>query len=223
MQQKPYTSYNPFFFIPFLCWVIAGGICLGWYDKQELFAAVNMRHTPFLDIVMYHVTRIGEGAVITVVLLVLMGVGVFRNWWYFFTALLCNAVPPLIIQVMKRIYEAPRPLRYFNDAAWIHISADWPRLYHNSFPSGHSSGAFSFFCFLACFLPRKYRAAGMVFFLLALIVAFSRIYLTAHFFSDIYAGSIVGTCLTLLFLIVMNYFRPRFFKTNDPITTTGAL
>lgn len=184
--------------------------------------AVNMRHTPFRDAVMYYASMMGEGSVITVVLLVLMGISTFRNWWYFITALLCNVVPALVIQILKRIYEAPRPLRYFNDAAWIHIGMDWPRLYHNSFPSGHSTGAFSFFCFLACFLPRRYRFVGVIFFLLALLVAFSRIYLAAHFFSDIYVGSIMGTCLALLMLTVMNYYRPRFFKNNDPFTSTGA-
>lgn len=223
VQRQPYTSYNLFFFIPFLCWMVAGAVCLVLYDKQEMFAAVNMRHTPFRDIVMHYASRMGEGAVIVVVLLVLMGISTFRNWWYFTTALLCNVVPALITQMLKRMYDSPRPLRYFNDAAWIHVGMDWPRLYHNSFPSGHTTGAFSFFCFLACFLPPRYRFIGIGLFLIALLVGFSRIYLAAHFFADIYAGSIMGTCIALLILMVMNYFRPRFFKTNDPVTTTGAL
>lgn len=221
-RKQPYTSYNLFFLVPFLCWVVIGALMLSQYDKQALFSAVNMRHTPFLDVMMYQISRLGEGAVIAVVLLVLLGIRTLRNKWYVVTALLCNVVPAMLIQLMKRIYQSPRPLQYFNDAAWIHVGADWPRLYHNSFPSGHTAGSFSFLCFLACLLPPRYRIFGVVLFVLALLVGISRIYLAVHFFADIYTGSILGTAVSVMILMIMNYFRPRFFKTNDPLISTNA-
>jgi membrane-associated phospholipid phosphatase len=220
LQQKPYTSYNAFFIIPFLVWVVAGAVLLMCYDKQVLFATVNMNHNPFLDTLMLFASRMGEGGLIAVVLLALLALKPFRNPWYFTAALVCNVLPALAIQVLKRIFEAPRPLNYFNEAAWIHVSTEWPRLYHHSFPSGHATGAFCFFGFLSCLLPAKYRYIGGLFFGFALLTALSRLYLAAHFFADIYVGSLVGTTMMLTGLSLMRRYRRRFFKDKPLMTTT---
>jgi len=79
---------------------------------------------------------------------------------------------------------------------------------------GHSTGAFSFFCFLSLILTARYKAFGLLFFLLALSVCYSRMYLAAHFFDDVYAGSILGTTLTMLMFSIMNQYKSKFFKKN---------
>lgn len=57
-----------------------------------------------------------------------------------------------------------------------------------SFPSGHTTSSFA--AFGVCFLSRaKYRYLAL---LLALIIAFSRIYLHVHYPSDILGGIILG-------------------------------
>ena len=58
----------------------------------------------------------------------------------------------------------------------------------------------------------KYNKWGLLFFLLALSVCYSRLYLAAHFFDDVYAGSIVGAVTTTLIFSVMNKYKDRFFK-----------
>ena len=201
--------------------MVAGGVLLYLYDKQLLFAAVNTRHTPPGDMLMYQVSRLGEGGVITAVLLVMWATRYFRNAWFFVAALLCTALPALVVQALKRTFDAPRPLHYFNDALWIHVHADWPRYYHHSFPSGHAAGAFSFFCFLACLLPSRHRWIGLVFFMLALLVACSRLYLAAHFFADVYAGSIAGTGVMLAGFAVMRHYMPWFFRDKEITVKTG--
>jgi membrane-associated phospholipid phosphatase len=88
----------------------------------------------------------------------------------------------------------------------MHYRPEWPVLLERSFPSGHSEGAFSFLCFLSLLLPYRYNKLGILFFLLALTVCYSRIYLAAHFFEDVYAGSIIGTvATTLIFSFMVRY------------------
>lgn len=211
-MNKPATTYNPWFLIPFALWVVTGGVLLSIHGNEALFKAVNTRHTPFLDVGMYYTTMLGEGVFITIVLLVLLGVHSLRNWWYFTAALLCNVLPTLLTQVIKRRVGAPRPLKFFEGADWVHTLPGWPRLMENSFPSGHTCGAFAFFTFLALLLPVRYRAWGIVLFLIAFMVGYSRMYLAVHFFADVYAGSIIGTVVAVSVIAVMNRYQSAFFK-----------
>ncbi|MCB9046878.1 MAG: phosphatase PAP2 family protein [Chitinophagales bacterium] len=211
-MQKPYTSYNPYFLVPFGTWLVAGGILLAGQGDEAIFKFVNLHHNSFLDVFMYRATLLGEGAVITLVLLILLGMNKLRNWWYFTAAILCNVLPSIITQVIKRSVDAPRPLKYFNEAPWIHSLPEWPRLMEHSFPSGHTCGAFGFFTFLALLLPARYRVWGLLLFVCALLVAYSRIYLAVHFMADVYVGSIIGTGFTLLVVTLMNRYQSVFFK-----------
>ena len=219
MSKQPYTSYNPFFLIPFIAWVAIGGLLLIFFDKQILFAAVNTHYNAVGDVTMFYTTWIGEGVTITTLLLLLLFViPAFRNWWYFITALLCNVLPTLVTQYVKHAANAPRPLKYFHEADWVHILPAWPRLYNQSFPSGHSTGAFALFCFLSMLLPLKYNKVGLLFFCLALAVAYSRLYVAAHFFADVYTGSIIGGSVSLATFSVMRRYQHYFFKKTNSLT-----
>lgn len=221
MRNKPYISYNPFFVVPFLLWVIAGGFLLSRYSKEYLFTLVNSRNTAMGDNLMYCTTWMGQAEVIVPVLLLLLLLPAFRNWWYLATAVVCNVAPLIIQQILKSWYDAPRPMNYFHSASWVHILPDWPHVYYRSFPSGHSEGAFSFFCFLSLLLPPRYSKLGLVFCILALAVCYSRIYLAAHFFDDVYAGSIIGMVTTTVMFSVMVWVRGKFFK-NEGTFVTGV-
>ena len=181
---------------------------LSLLSKQWLFAAVNVHNNQSGDIFMYYATFLGQPEVVIPVLAILLLVPALRNWWYFFTALICNICPLLVQQLLKRMFHAPRPLNYFHSAKWIHHLPEWPELLRNSFPSGHSQGAFSFFCFLSLLLPAKYRAFGFVFFIFAITVCYSRLYLAAHFFADVYAGSLIGGLTTTLLYTIMSRYKP---------------
>lgn len=212
MSKAPYTSYNPYFLVPFGIWVISGGVLLSVFDKELLFTAANTNHTPFADGLMYYTTLLGEGGFITVLLLVLLGISRFRNWWYFTAAVGTGVLPSLVTQYIKRTVDAPRPLKFFNEAEWIHTLPQWPRLMEHSFPSGHTCGAFSLFCFLSLLLSERYRYWGILFFVFAAMVGYSRMYVAAHFFEDVYAGSILGVSFTLLVTAIMRRYEHLFFK-----------
>jgi len=192
--------------------MIAGGISLLLFDKQLLFAIVNTHHSSIADRLMVWITKMGEGVFGTIILLLLVALKPFRNWWYFSAAFLCNAVPALIVQVVKEAFNEPRPLNYFRNAPWVHHLPEWERLMERSFPSGHTAAAFCLFSFLAFVLVPKYKWAGVLFFFLALLVGYSRIYLAAHFFLDVYAGSVFGVLFTILVVSIMRKYPLYFFR-----------
>ncbi len=215
MHKKWSLAYNPFFILPFLLWMIVGGFLLLNFTNKDLFCAVNSNHTELADKLMYLTTRMGEGWIIIAILLLLFAIPRFRSWWYFLSALLCNILPFFIQQSLKSYYDSPRPINYFKHAPWIHLPSGCPELLYRSYPSGHSEGAFCFFCFISLLLPPRYKAWGLLFFTLALAVAYSRVYLAAHFFADVYAGSILGTIGCVLVYSIMDQLKTRFFQKKD--------
>lgn len=212
------ASYNPWFMIPFILWMIAGILLFASFGRDELFRAVNQNHTPFLDTVMWCATFIGDGLGSAIILLSMM---LFfrscRNWWYVLAAVVCNIAPAILIQVIKNIVQAPRPFEYYKlDAAWIHYLDNWDKLHHNSFPSGHSGSVFSMCCFLSMILPKGQLRIGLGLFVLALLVAYSRMYLAAHFYADIFVGSLLGTIGSVLCMALMRHVGKRSFRIVHP-------
>lgn len=64
----------------------------------------------------------------------------------------------------------------------------------SSFPSGHSSRAFTMFGVLASF----YKEYIIGFYLIAILIAFSRLYLGVHYLSDVIFGSLIGVIIAQL-------------------------
>jgi membrane-associated phospholipid phosphatase len=215
LDKKQYIPYNPYFMVPFLVWVAAGGIAIMSISKSTLFFSINTHYSDTFDVLMYYITWLGQAEVIIPAMLLLLVVPRFRNWWFFTTALSCNVIPFLIQHFIKSWLNYPRPLLLLGDSPGLHYLQEWPLLLHSSFPSGHSQGAASFFCFLSLLLPAKYRRYGFLFFILSLLVCYSRIYLAAHFFGDVYAGSILGIVLTTLIYSVMDKYKGLFFRKKD--------
>lgn len=157
-----------------------------------------------LDAVMPWMTRMGQVEVIVPLLLLPFVFPRFRSSAYFYSALCCNFIPFLLQQGLKSLFNYDRPLAFFSDTnGQVHILSDWQHLYHRSFPSGHCAGAFSVFCFLALLLPERYKRAGLLLFIPALLVGYSRVYLAAHFVEDVYFGSMAGTVFTTLIFSAM--------------------
>lgn len=77
-----------------------------------------------------------------------------------------------------------------------------------SFPSGHTASSFAAFG-VFYFLNLKYK---YLVFLTAFLIAFSRIYLGVHYFSDIVGGIILGFGISYL---ICNYYKKNSDKINS--------
>jgi len=98
--------------------------------------------------------------------------------------------------------DALRPLSIIKDQV-IRIPANIEMTKLNSFPSGHSTSAFSLFTILALESSKKRNQIFLL--LMAMSVAFSRIYLLQHFLIDTWAGSFIGLLsATLVYQLVIS-------------------
>lgn len=104
-------------------------------------------------------------------------------------ALLTWAVDGLVSIAVKPFILRPRPFEALSDAI-VRI----PKPASTSFPSGHSTDAF----FLASFLAVLYPRLWPLYYTIALLIAFSRVYLGVHYPSDVLAGAVIGAALGAL-------------------------
>ncbi len=210
LQSKARIILNPYFHSVFLLWVSLAGSILAISTRIDIFKFINSHNTEATDRLFFLITYMGQPEVIIPTLIALMLLPQFRHKWYFFTGVACNISPLIIQQVLKKLFHHDRPFRMFSqDHDWIHFASYWTKLVgNNSFPSGHSQGAFSFFCFLSLLLPARYRMFGLLFGIFAVAVCYSRVYLAAHFFDDVFFGSIVGAVTTTLLFSLMNKYHP---------------
>lgn len=99
----------------------------------------------------------------------------------------------LIVTIVKRIIARGRP-RYFDEFGALHFQFPSWQASYASFPSGHSQTAFAIALSFAALFPRWRNT----FIVLAVIVAFSRVAVDAHYFTDIVAGSLWGAWFTVM-------------------------
>lgn len=111
----------------------------------------------------------------------------------------------LIVDILKFIFGRARPKLFFEQGIYGVKLFGTEHLYF-SMPSGHSATAFSLAVGVALFFPRFAIAAFGV----AILIAFSRIAITAHYLSDVVAGAYIGAAFALWLKVKMTQKGFRF-------------
>ena len=183
------------FLIPYLLILCACLVIKLVYTKAEIYFAVNAHYNPFFDWIQPYITDIGNGwtAVAIAAILTLF------NYRKALIVASSYAVTSISAQILKYIFDAPRPKLYFKDQiSRIHFVKAVEILSLHSFPSGHTVSAFTLAVIFTYWCKNK--AWGPLFLFIAVMVGYSRMYLSEHFFEDVTAGSVIGVIVTVIWL-----------------------
>ncbi len=164
---------------------------------QYLFVLINTHMgNDFFDAIMPILTDLHKQEIfMKYIVPVLLAVWIYRRRWHVVSvligAILCVALADNVTyRVLKPTFERPRPPAV---EKVIEIRTD--RYAGYSFPSNHAANNFAG----ATFLSYCYPAFTPLFYAVASLIAFSRVYVGVHYPADILAGGLVGFIFGLFF------------------------
>ncbi len=170
-----------------------------------------------MDTFMFVMTELGSVWFLTaasLLIVLIIGIKMKDKWGVVFFVLAVGGGSLLTI-LLKNLYLRDRPS--INDA----IDATG-----YSFPSGHSMGSLIFYGFVIYLVVRTRQRRWIQWLtvtllsLLIVIIGISRIYLSAHFPSDVLAGYIAGLIWLMLNLIALEWIQ---WHSKSPVPPVLAL
>lgn len=170
---------------------------------RALFQLVNSNGVPFLD--PFFLLLSAKATNVVVYLGVAVLVARKKHWSFFLSVLLTVglmiAFTDQVTNLFKFGLERLRPCHepVFKDSVRL-VKESCGGLY--SFFSGHASNSFALATFFSCFLKCHERKGGGLLFILATLIALSRVYLGVHYPLDIFCGALFGLFSGGLFWIL---------------------
>lgn len=197
------------------------------YPKPELHMLLNSHHSDLQDIFFKYYTLLAEWPLYALALLPLLWKKIKITLFF----AMCELTGGTILQILKHVISFDRPVSVFEHYPQLTLPlVQGVNMHHgNSFPSGHAS---TFFMFCTCFIiilayhyRRKEKPCSpktkILFFssplllVFAAVGAYSRVYLSQHFLSDVCVGSIIGFTTPFLMYYAC---RNKILKFNDKET-----
>lgn len=164
------------------------------WEFDILYAIQNI-HNPVLDKIMVGISSLGNAGILWVIIAIILLISKKhrKTGIHMFIAMVLTLFVGNLI--LKNLVQRERP-------CWIDTTI--PLLINNpkdySFPSGHTMNSFT--AAICIFLHQK--RWGIVAFVVAALIAFSRMYLFVHFPTDIITGMIIGISSALIINFLMN-------------------
>ncbi|MFQ7759289.1 MAG: phosphatase PAP2 family protein [Oscillospiraceae bacterium] len=154
-----------------------------------LYALVKIR-TPFWNGVMSAVTQLGGEVIFIVAAVVVFWCVSKWEGYYLMTIAFCGTV---LNQFLKLICRVPRP--WVRDPNFTIVESARAEATGYSFPSGHTQNAIGLFGGMARWGGRRWVRLGLT--ALALVIAFSRMYLGVHTPADVGVSLVLAAALVL--------------------------
>lgn len=177
-----------------------------------VYEGMQRLRSPGLDAVLIAITELGDTGVVIMVTAIVAFWLVWRGAWrtliYWLTAITGASV---INTAIKAALARPRPVELYLQGA-----SNW------SFPSGHSTVNAVLYGCLAMIIIRECRPGqripvAVVAAILIVLIGFSRLYLGAHWASDVLGGFVFGAMwLALLSLFYM-------YRQAEPLNVRGLM
>lgn len=200
LRLKELFKKNFFFLLPYFTFLIGGALLLIFSDKDKLHLYFNKYHNEYTNLIFYYITFLGDGWTALSIAIFLL----FIRYRYSIIIVLSYLLSSTTVQILKRYVfnDHVRPALFFKNNPDLYLIPGVDNNIFHSFPSGHSTTAFAVYFGLALFISNKWLKLCML--TLALLIALSRVYLSQHFFEDIYAGSLIGVASTLLIYFLLS-------------------
>lgn len=185
------------------------------FDQTVLRFIQAHCHNTVTDAIFPAVTYLGEGGLFWILLsLLLILLGKKRNWRSTGIVMLSAMLLGLLIGevTLKNIVCRPRP--FMEIAPGPELLIPPPDGY--SFPSGHSCASFA--AATAIFIrDKRFGAAAFV---LAGLIAFSRVFLFVHYPTDVLAGALLGVvCAIVVYITYGRLMEMRRDRSEDTKNT----
>jgi membrane-associated phospholipid phosphatase len=181
---------------------------------QKTYTAVLARRRKYLSKIMLLITRLGDIDTVTVMMIMLSSyLYKTRHWNSLISLAVAVGGGQTFVAIVKNLIKRERP-DFVNALR---------REKYFSFPSGHSFVAvclYGFVTYLGLQLVTGWKKLFVVFSGLAVIlgIGFSRIYLGAHWLSDVLASFAAGTAWLTMSLTFLEAKRARDIKKKDTLS-----
>lgn len=207
---------------------LAGGLFLGVLEDvltldplvladQSIYQLLQSLRTPWGNQLFVAVTELGDSTmnllVALTILIAFLWQRLFRPAGYWLIAVIGGGV---LVQGVKWLVHKPRPITIYQGVS------SW------GFPSGHTTMSVVIFGFLAILLVHQASlrrswvqfavALGMI-----LLIAFSRLYLGAHWLSDVLGGLSIGWAWIALLSILYLKGKPQAFPPQVILVPLGLI
>jgi membrane-associated phospholipid phosphatase len=203
LQSTEYRHYRTaVLFSLLLSFLVA--VFLFIYGKEHSFHTINRYNHRAFDYIFEYWTYLGHGMIW--VPLILYSLIYKRD--FLIALLIAGIICALLTQGGKRFIfpDELRPVLAIGKEKIRIVEGITPHT-NNSFPSGHTSTAFTLALLAAYIVRGKF---WMYFFpLVAFFVGYSRVYLAHHFVSDVFAGMLIGIISSYIALLAYQKFRTR--------------
>lgn len=157
---------------------------------MDILYALEKIRTPFWNGVMSAVTQLGGEVIFIVAAVVVFWCVSKWEGYYLMTIAFCGTV---LNQFLKLICRVPRP--WVRDPNFTIVESARAEATGYSFPSGHTQNAIGLFGGMARWGGRRWVRLGLT--AMALVIAFSRMYLGVHTPADVGVSLVLAAALVL--------------------------
>ncbi|RLC48962.1 MAG: hypothetical protein DRH57_01095 [Candidatus Cloacimonadota bacterium] len=177
--------------------------------NERLFEWINIGlSNKFFDIFLSNITKLGS--IVFAFLFTLAICILSKNVRLTFKIVYVLAFNLIVVQILKYIFNTVRPFCVENANSNLIYSDAFVRTLGPGFPSSHSAVIFT----IAFIMHRLYPRLSPLYFSIAIIVSFSRIYLGVHYPFDVLFGSLFG--------LISGWLFDKRFKLKDEIANRNS-